>query len=280
MLINFDDIYMDLVNQVIRKGTDCSSRGLSYRQLFGVGFRIDLQEVTPLLTLRKLPLQSIVDELLWDINGHSEISLLGKAKNFWNFLTNSDDNGVLRGSYGKAWRAYPSHDYLNYTARGEERYYSHDVDQLSNAIAQLRACPTSRQITVTTHMPMLSNYACPPCHTGFILSSDGVFLDMLVTSRSNDLAFGTPLDVARYSLMQMWFAKLANLKPRYHQHAIANLHIYDCNRDELIRLCQNIHGNPGSVTVECSQGDFSPQFIFDDYNSPAGNIKLSNAALK
>ncbi len=201
---NFDTQYQALLQEVLTNGTDCSSRGLSYRQLFGQVTRIDLREGFPLSTLRAMPWKAIVDETLFDLSGSSQLEDMGRAKKWWSYL--ADESGHIEYTYGDSWRY----------AWG---------DQLNRVIEQLSYNATSRAIILQTYNPGKQSQ-CQPCHTQLIFSSDGQYLDLMVVGRSNDLNCGYPGDVARYALIQSFIANWVDLEARYFCMPCANNHIY------------------------------------------------------
>jgi thymidylate synthase len=237
MYKRFDQQYRDICNEILENGVTVKGRNnLVYTQIFGQTIRVDLRMEFPALTLRKLPIKNLYREFVWDINGESDVNLLGKAKHFWNFLAH--DDGYLPASYGSSWRRWP----VNLEQTKEE--IAHEVfrflpfDQLEWIHSELKYNPTNRQLVLTTLNPAYkrTEMKCPPCHPSVIFSSDGEYLDLLVTSRSNDAATGIPLDIFRYSLLAVKIAQDCSLKPRFVQFSSANNHIYEKNREDILTI--------------------------------------------
>lgn len=224
----FDLKWQKMLRDIKEYGTMCSSRGLTYKQLFGQTICHDLREGFPLTTLRKMPYKAILDEFWFDIGGHSHLEEAGLARKFWQATANhhspdGTDQDYLIGSYGRAWRMFPTSTEV--VVPGEV-FKSSAIDQYAEILKGLQYNPTSRQYVLITHMPQLSNYDCPPCHPAIVFSSDGVFLDMLIMGRSWDMNMGFPIDFARYAILSHYTSSHVNLKPRYLQVTGANNHIY------------------------------------------------------
>lgn len=247
----FDNDYSrNSLNILMGDGVKCSSRGLHYTQVFGQTISHNLNTGFPLSTLRKLPFKNIVRETLWDLRGESRIDNLGPARLFWAHLAN--EYGHLVGSYGRAWRSYPTVDAENTQSAPGESVYSHDLDQLRRVAVGLKNNPTSRQYVVNTFIPQLANQPCPPCHPLLIFSSDGEWLDLLITARSNDMSIGFSLDFPRYSIICTLFARFAGLKKRNVMFTSANNHVYDNNADLQIEMAKR---SPKRLPKLIVQGD-------------------------
>lgn len=206
----FDIDYQNLLKQVLNEGTSCSSRNLNYLQLFGATLRHDMREGFPQTTLRRLGFGPIQDECLAYLAGSENINEFGRARRFWEYL--ADENNHLPHSYGKSWRDFDG------------------VDQLQFVLDGLCYDATSRHYVVQTFHPAKRlDSKCPPCTNSMVWSSDGTYLDLLVSWRSSDASVGTVGDFSFYALMLSLFANFADLEPRHLQFSIANLHIYQNN---------------------------------------------------
>ena len=255
---SFDKQYISIAKEILSNGVVIKGRNnLVYKQIFGQTIRVDLQMEFPCLTLRKMPVENLFREFLWDIKGQSEVEKLGKAKRFWDFL--ADENGFLPGAYGRSWRYWPiahstSDEYENKYFRNQE------FDQLKWVYDQLQLNPTNRQLAIQTYNPSYDSLACPPCHPGLVFSSDGTYLDLLVTARSNDLAVGVPLDMFRYALLTKKMAEDSNLNPRFVQFTSANNHIYEVNEEQIIQMINRHPLNSGIIYINRDKSLFELEF--------------------
>lgn len=267
-LLSFDHQYMLIADEILRYGSPVVGRNnLRYKQMFGQVIKVDLRDGFPALTLRKMPIRNLFREFMWDVNGNYEVSALGPAKHFWDFL--ADAEGRLPGSYGRSWRSWPQ--VCPEQNMQWEKFRSKPFDQLKWIWEQLRANPTNRQLVLQTFNPAYEDLHCPPCHPNIVFSSDGIYLDILVTARSNDLATGVPLDMFRYGLLCTKMAQDSNLVPRFVQFASANNHIYEQNERAIQSIITN---NPKPscdvwINNEKDLFDLDPETDFEviDYDS-------------
>ena len=222
---NWDALYARYLKEIINHGDIYTGRNGETRTVFGSSITVDLRNGFPLTRLRKMPIQNLFREFLFDIGFDQNVEALGPAKHFWDFL--SDKNGDLGASaYNRQWRMWPPSNTDSSVAN--ESLSGKEVDQLQRVIEVLRRTPNSRHATVITHNPTAINPACPPCHIGlqFQPSSDG-YLDVMVPARSNDMVVGFPLDIARYAIILTVIAKAVDMRPRYVYMPSANSHIYE-----------------------------------------------------
>lgn len=233
---SIDHQYAELVKKILKDGVKVTGRNnLTYTQLFGQDVCVDLRDEFPALSLRKLPVQNLYLEFMWDVCGKSDIASLGAAKHFWNFLS---IDGWLPNSYGSMWRAWP----INVPPTPEDiRHHSfrtQTFDQLKWAHTELKTNPTNRQIVINTSNPAFDTTVvkCPPCHPAMVFSSDGTHLDLLILGRSQDMATGLPLDVFRYALLLKKMAEDVGLVARFLKISIANVHIYDSNLASILSI--------------------------------------------
>lgn len=189
-----------------RTGVDTITR-------FGHQTEYDLQEGFPLLTTKKLHIESIFTELLWFLRGeHNVRSLQEKGVTLWNEW--ADENGELGPIYGYQWRSWPTSD-------GDY------VDQIQRALKLIREDPTSRRIIVNAwNVGQLDQMALPPCHLLFQFDVRGDFLDCQLYQRSCDTGLGVPFNIASYAAIVHLFAQETGLKPGVLVHTFGNLHIY------------------------------------------------------
>lgn len=275
---SFDHEYIRIAKEILDSGTEVVGRNnLRYKQVFGQTIKIDLREGFPALTIRKMPVRNLFREFMWDVNGNYEVSNLGPAKHFWDFL--ADTEGRLAGAYGRSWRSWP--EVCPEQNMQWENFRTGPFDQLKWIWEQLKTNPTNRQLVLQTFNPAYDSLHCPPCHPNITFSSDGLFLDILVNARSNDLATGVPLDMFRYGLLCSKMAQDAHLIPRFVMFASANNHIYSQNELAIKSIIQNIPKSPCDVWINNEKPifDLDPECDFEliDYDShPNVRMEVAN----
>lgn len=281
MYETFDQQYIKLAKTILTEGTRVIGRNShEYLQIFGQTIRINLLEEFPILTLRRMPVKNLIREFLWDVNGHSDVNLLGKAKHFWDFL--ADENDQLPNSYGSSWRHWPINIPRNAYEKQAEVFRSTEFDQLKFISDSLKTNPTNRQLVLTTLNPAnkpREDKFCPPCHPSVIFSSDGEYLDVLVTARSWDLATGVSLDVFRYALLTKCMARDANLVARYLQITSANNHIYTKNKANIEKIISReplFESNP-LVKISKSLFELTEEDITIDNYLSYENVRMAVA---
>lgn len=207
--------YLDLLRHVMMNGTDKSDRtGTGTRSVFGYQMRFDLQKGFPLVTTKKLHIRSIIHELLWFLQGDTNIKYLHDNKvTIWDEW--ADDEGNLGPVYGYQWRSWPTPD-------------GRQVDQISNVVNSLRSNPDSRRHVVCAwNVGMLDQMALPPCHLLFQFNVADGKLSCQLYQRSADLFLGVPFNIASYSLLTLMMAQVCNLKPGEFIHTFGDVHIYN-----------------------------------------------------
>lgn len=278
MTLSFDYQYIKIAKEIFSEGTEVIGRNnLRYKQMFGQTIKIDLREGFPALTIRKMPVRNLFREFMWDVNGDYQVTNLGPAKHFWDFL--ADTEGRLAGSYGRSWRSWPQ--VCPEQNMQWEKFRSAPFDQLKWIWEQLRTNPTNRQLVLQTFNPAYDFLHTPPCHPNLTFSSDGTHLDLMVNARSNDMATGVPLDMFRYGLLCTKMAQDASLTPRFVMFASANNHIYSQNEIAIESIIKNIPMTPCDVWInnEKSLFDLDPEVDFEliDYVShPSTRMEVAN----
>ena len=191
--------YLDLMRHVRDQGVDKSDRtGTGTRSLFGHQMRFDLSAGFPLVTTKKCHLKSIIHELLWFLQGDSNIKYLqDNGVRIWDEW--ADEDGDLGPVYGYQWRNWP-------TPNGES------IDQISNVIEMIKSNPDSRRLIVSAWNPALvDDMALPPCHALFqFYVADGK-LSCQLYQRSADIFLGVPFNIASYALLTMMVAQVCEL---------------------------------------------------------------------
>ena len=215
--------YLDLLQHVLDHGVEKSDRtGTGTISLFGAQTRFDLSQGFPLLTTKKLPLRSIIHELLWFLKGGTNISYLNENKvGIWDEW--ADKNGELGPIYGYQWRSWPAPD-------------GRHVDQITQVIDQIRTNPDSRRLLVSAwNVADIPKMALAPCHTLFQFYVSEGRLSCQLYMRSADLFLGVPFNIASYSILLMMIAQVTGLEPHEFVHTLGDLHIYR-NHLEQVKL--------------------------------------------
>lgn len=219
--------YLRLLETVLYDGTDKKDRtGTGTRSIFGHQMRFDLEDGFPLLTTKKLHLKSIIHELLWMLNGDTNVKYLqDHGVSIWDEWANPD--GDLGPVYGAQWRSWPGETtfiprgktfdpsgtvHLRDTAYGE--YRQQQIDQIAKLLDGLQNNPDSRRHIVTAWNPTeLDSMALPPCHLLFQCYVASERLSLQVYQRSADVFLGVPFNIASYALLTMMLAREAHLLP-------------------------------------------------------------------
>ncbi|OKL49841.1 thymidylate synthase [Boudabousia liubingyangii] len=206
--------YEDLLRDVLENGTDKGDRtGVGTRSVFARQLRYDLSEGFPLVTTKKVFLKGVVGELLWFLQGDSNIrQLVEQGIHIWDDW--ADENGELGPVYGVQWRSWPSRD-------------GGAIDQITQLIENLKADPDSRRHLVSAwNVSELDRMALAPCHAFFqCYVSDGK-LSLQVYQRSADLFLGVPFNIASYSLLTHFLAQQTGLEPGEFIWTGGDCHIY------------------------------------------------------
>ncbi|MBP7958760.1 MAG: thymidylate synthase [Thiopseudomonas sp.] len=192
--------YLDLMRHVRDHGVDKSDRtGTGTRSVFGHQMRFDLNAGFPLVTTKKCHLKSIIHELLWFLQGDTNIKYLqDNGVRIWDEW--ADENGDLGPVYGYQWRNWPA-------PNGES------IDQISKLIEMIKSNPDSRRLIVSAWNPALvDDMALPPCHALFqFYVADGK-LSCQLYQRSADIFLGVPFNIASYALLTMMVAQVCGLQ--------------------------------------------------------------------
>ncbi len=215
--------YLDLLRTIMEKGTDKSDRtGTGTRSYFGYQMRFDLSEGFPLVTTKKLHLRSIIHELLWMLQGDTNIGYLHDHKvTIWDEW--ADENGDLGPVYGKQWRDWVTPD-------------GRHIDQMKDVLQQIKTNPDSRRLMVTAWNPAdVDKMALPPCHTFFQFYVSGGRLSCQLYQRSADTFLGVPFNIASYALLTSMMAQVCGLEPGVFVHSMGDAHIYH-NHFEQVKL--------------------------------------------
>jgi len=250
--------YLDLINHVINDGNNKSDRtGTGTRSVFGYQMRFDLKNSFPLLTTKKIHFKSIIYELLWFLNGDTNIKYLNEnGISIWNEW--ADENGDLGPVYGYQWRSWPS------KTGGK-------IDQISYLIEQLKMNPDSRRHIVSAWNPSdVDEMALPPCHCLFQFYVSQGALSCQLYQRSADIFLGVPFNIASYSLLTIMIAKILNLKPGEFIHTFGDAHLYNNHFDQAREQIQRTPKTSPKIKILSSPDsifDFQyNDFVLEDYN--------------
>jgi len=224
--------YQQLLQFILDKGTPKTDRtGTGTISWFGYQMRFDLSEGYPLVTTKKIHLKSIIYELLWFLRGETNIAYLKEnGVNIWDEW--ADENGELGPVYGKQWRSW--------IASGGET-----IDQVSEAIKQLKTNPDSRRIMISAwNVADLPKMALMPCHTLFQFytapsnspgGGEKRKLSCQLYQRSADVFLGVPFNIASYALLTMMMSQVCDMEPGDFIHTFGDVHIYN-NHIEQVKL--------------------------------------------
>lgn len=207
--------YLDMLQHIMENGNDRSDRtGTGTRGVFGYQTRFDLSEGFPVLTTKKLHLKSIIHELLWFLQGSSNIKYLkDNGVKIWDDW--ADENGELGPVYGVQWRSWPTPD-------------GGHIDQIADIIKTIKTNPDSRRIIVSAwNVADIPNMKLPPCHCLFHFYVANGKLSCLLYQRSCDTFLGVPFNIASYALLTMMVAQVCDLEPGEFIHTFGDLHIYN-----------------------------------------------------
>ncbi len=216
--------YLNLLQHVVNNGAEKGDRtGTGTKSVFGYQMRFDLSVGFPLLTTKKLHLKSIIYELLWFLKGETNVNYLREhGVKIWDAW--ADEKGDLGPVYGAQWR--------NWNNEG--------IDQLKNAVDQIKNNPDSRRIIVAAWNPSVlpdtgksfsenvanGKAALPPCHAWFQFYVVNGRLSCQLYQRSADIFLGVPFNIASYALLTMMMARATGLQPGDFVHTLGDAHIY------------------------------------------------------
>lgn len=214
--------YLDLLRHILDHGMEKHDRtGTGTISTFGYQMRFDLEEGFPLVTTKKVHLKSIIYELLWFLQGDTNVHYLQEhGVRIWNEW--ADPDGELGHIYGYQWRSWPDYDGGN-------------IDQISQAVEAIKNNPDSRRIIVSAwNVADLDRMNLPPCHAffQFYVSPDGR-LSCQLYQRSADCFLGVPFNIASYALLTMMMAQVCGLRPGEFIHTLGDAHIYLNHLDQV-----------------------------------------------
>ena len=266
--------YHDLIKHVVENGTQKHDRtGTGTKSVFGHQMRFDLSKGFPMVTTKKLHLKSIVYELLWFLNGDTNVGYLQEnGVRIWNEW--ADEKGDLGPVYGHQWR----------------NWNSEEVDQISDVIQTLKTNPDSRRMLVSAWNPSVmpdssktfsenvanGKAALPPCHAFFqFYVADGK-LSCQLYQRSADIFLGVPFNIGSYALFTMMMAQVCGYQVGDFIHTFGDAHIYNNHMEQIeLQLSRDVRALPKMILNPDVKSIFDfkfEDFTLVDYN-PHPHIK-------
>ena len=256
--------YIDLLNHVMTNGTLKNDRtGTGTKSVFGYQMRFNLADGFPLLTTKKLHLKSIIYELLWFLNGDTNVHYLQEhGVRIWNEW--ADENGELGPVYGAQWRSWRCPD-------------GKFIDQIKEAVDTIKNNPDSRRIIVSAwNVADIPNMKLPPCHALFQFYVADGRLSLQLYQRSADIFLGVPFNIASYALLLMMMAQVTGLEAGEFIHTLGDAHIYTNHFEQVKEQMSREPRSLPKMTLNPEVKDlFSFQyedFTLSDYN-PHPHIK-------
>ncbi len=251
--------YHTLLQHIIDHGAEKTDRtGTGTKSIFGYQMRFNLAEGFPMVTTKKLHLKSIIYELLWFLNGDTNIKYLNEnGVRIWDEW--ADANGDLGPVYGKQWRSWEG-------ANGVV------IDQISELIQQIKKTPDSRRLIVSAwNVGDLSKMALMPCHNMFqFYVADGK-LSCQLYQRSADVFLGVPFNIASYALLTMMIASICDLEYGDFVHSFGDVHLYNNHIEQANLQLSRTHFPLPTMKINPAVKDiFSfefSDFTLEDYQS-------------
>ncbi|WP_391557390.1 thymidylate synthase [Robertmurraya sp.] len=244
--------YLELCKHVLENGVKKQDRtGTGTISTFGYQMRFDLQEGFPLVTTKKLHLKSIIHELLWFLQGDTNIKYLqDNGVRIWNEW--ADEEGNLGPVYGHQWRSWT-------TSTGET------VDQISDLVNQIKTNPESRRLIVNAwNVGDIDKMALPPCHCLFQFHVADGKLSCQLYQRSADVFLGVPFNIASYALLTMMVAQVCDLELGEFIHTFGDAHIYLNHVEQVeLQLSRQPHPLP-TLKINPEKKDLFG-FTYDDF---------------
>jgi len=244
--------YLELMRHVRDYGTAKSDRtGTGTVSVFGYQTRYNLADGFPVVTTKKLHLRSIIHELLWFLNGDTNVRYLNdNGVTIWDEW--ADAEGDLGPVYGRQWRSWPAPDGTR-------------IDQIERLVAQIKSHPDSRRLIVSAwNVADIERMALPPCHALFQFYVADGRLSCQLYQRSADIFLGVPFNIASYALLTLMLARVTGLEPGEFVHTFGDAHLYANHLDQVeTQLQREPYPLPVMHIRDRGQGIFD--FRFDDF---------------
>jgi thymidylate synthase len=261
--------YLDLLQHIRQNGAPKADRtGTGTVSVFGYQMRFNLQQGFPLLTTKKVHLKSIIYELLWFLQGSTNVKYLQEHKvSIWDEW--ADANGELGPIYGYQWRSWPTPD-------------GKHIDQISEVVQSLMANPDSRRhIVCAWNVGNIAQMALPPCHALFQFYVANGRLSCQLYQRSADVFLGVPFNIASYALLTMMMAQVCGLQVGEFVHTLGDAHLYqnhltqvDTQLQRAPRSLPTMKINPAVKSIFDFQYDDFSLLDYDPYPSIKADIAV------
>lgn len=215
--------YHELLRLILERGAAKTDRtGTGTTSIFGHQMRFDLEDGFPLITTKKVHLRSIIHELLWFLQGATNIRYLKENRvRIWDEWADAD--GELGPVYGYQWRSWPTPD-------------GGRIDQIAEVVERIKSTPDSRRLIVSAwNVADVPRMKLPPCHLLFQFYVADGRLSCQMYQRSADVFLGVPFNIASYALLTMMVAQVTGLRPGEFIHTFGDAHLYS-NHLEQARL--------------------------------------------
>lgn len=213
--------YLNLVERILDEGVTKTDRtGTGTKSVFGHQMRFDLSEGFPIVTTKKLHLKSIIHELLWFLDGDTNVKYLqDNSVKIWDAW--ADENGNLGPIYGQQWRSWGAPN-------------GGTIDQIQDVIHQIKTNPDSRRMIVSAwNVGELSEMALMPCHALFQFYVADNKLSLQLYQRSADVFLGVPFNISSYALLLKMMAQVTGLKEGEFIHTFGDAHIYSNHLEQM-----------------------------------------------
>jgi len=251
-------VYHDLMRHVLEHGHKKEDRtGTGTLSVFGYQMRFNLADGFPLLTTKKVHLKSIIHELLWFLQGSTNIAYLKQnGVTIWDEW--ADENGNLGPVYGYQWRNWPKPDGTH-------------IDQITQVVNAIKKNPDSRRLIVSAwNVADVDQMKLPPCHAFFQFYVADGRLSCQLYQRSADIFLGVPFNIASYALLTMMVAQVCDLEPGDFVHTLGDAHIYlnhlDQVREQLSRTPRSLPAMRINPDVSDIFGFKFEDFVLENYN--------------
>ncbi len=245
--------YLDLMQHVLDHGVTKADRtGTGTISVFGYQMRFDLAAGFPLVTTKKCHLRSIIHELLWFLQGNTNIKYLNENKvTIWDEWADADGN--LGPVYGKQWRSWPDKN-------------GNTIDQMTQVIEMIKTNPDSRRLIVSAwNVGEIESMALPPCHALFQFYVANGKLSCQLYQRSADIFLGVPFNIASYALLTMMVAQVTGLQLGDFVHTLGDAHLYTNHLEQTkLQLSRTPYPLPTMLLNPAIKSIFD--FKFEDFS--------------
>lgn len=265
--MNIQEEYNKLMSEALYQGKKKSDRtGTGTLSVFGRTIRHDMSEGFPLLTTKKVWFNAALTEILWILQGRTDITYLQQHKvHYWDadYERSGRTDNTLGPVYGKQWRDFGG------------------VDQLKNLLADIKSNPDSRRLIVSAWNPIeMNDMALPPCHYGFqVYINDGV-IDLMWQQRSVDIFLGLPYDIAMYGLLLEFLAKGNGLKAGCLIGQLGDCHLYSNHIKQASEQLERYMYELPTISVEHGLYLDNDAIFMPVHNSVSLNNYKSHPAIK